>query len=45
MSNLAEHHGYALKNLLQYLQLTALIKLRYRLGGAHLQLVIYSNAN
>ena len=45
ISNLAEHYSYALKNLLQYLRLTVTIKLRYRLGGAHLQFVVYLDAN
>jgi hypothetical protein len=45
MSDPAEHHGYALKNLLQYLRSTVTMKLRYGLGGAHSQFVVYSDAD
>jgi len=45
MSDPAEHHGYALKNLLRYLRSTVSMKLRYGPGGAHSQFVIYSDAD
>jgi hypothetical protein len=45
MSDPAEHHGYALKNLLRYLRSTVTMKLRYGLGGAHSQFVVYLDAN
>jgi len=45
MSDPAEHHGHALKNLLRYLRSTVTMKLRYGPGGAHSQFVIYSDAD
>jgi hypothetical protein len=45
ISDLAEHHGHALKNLLRYLRLTVTMKLRYRLGGVHSQFVVYLDAD
>ncbi|KAF7573128.1 hypothetical protein PtrM4_080330 [Pyrenophora tritici-repentis] len=45
MSDPAEHHGHALKNLLRYLRSTVTMKLRYGPGGVHSQFVIYSDAD
>ena len=45
MSDPAEHHGHALKNLLRYLRSTVTMKLRYGPGGEHSQFVIYSDAD
>jgi hypothetical protein len=45
ISDPAEHHSYALKNLLRYLRLTVTIKLRYGLGGVHSQFVVYLDAD
>jgi hypothetical protein len=45
MSDPAEHHGHALKNLLRYLRSTVTMKLRYGPGGAHSQFVVYSDAD
>ncbi|KAF7576146.1 hypothetical protein PtrM4_003860 [Pyrenophora tritici-repentis] len=45
MSDPAEHHGHALKNLLRYLRSTVTLKLRYGPGGVHSQFVIYSDAD
>lgn len=45
MSDPAEHHGHAMKNLLRYLRSTVTMKLRYGPGGAHPQFVIYSDAD
>jgi hypothetical protein len=45
MSDPAEHHSHALKNLLRYLRSTVTMKLRYRPGGVHSQFVVYSDAD
>jgi hypothetical protein len=45
MSDPAEHHGHALKNLLRYLRSTVTMKLRYGPGGEHSQFVVYSDAD
>jgi hypothetical protein len=45
MSDPAEHHGHALKNLLRYLRSTVSMKLRYGPGEPHSQFVIYSDAD
>jgi hypothetical protein len=45
MSDPAEHHGHALKNLLRYLRSTVTMKLRYGPGGVHSQFVVYSDAD
>lgn len=45
MSNLAKHHGHALKNLLRYVKSTIKQKLRYGPGGVYENLVMYSDAD
>jgi hypothetical protein len=45
MSDPAEHHGHALKNLMRYLRTTVTQKLRYGPGGAHEHFVVYSDAD
>jgi hypothetical protein len=45
ISDLAEHYGHDLKNLLRYLRLTVTMKLRYGLGRAHSQFVVYLDAD
>ncbi|KAI0991338.1 hypothetical protein K3495_g16849 [Podosphaera aphanis] len=45
MSDPAEHHGQALKNLFRYLKSTADQKIRYGPGGIHKQFVVYSDAD
>jgi hypothetical protein len=45
MSDPAEHHGHALKNLMRYLRTTVTQKLRYGKGGVHEHFVVYSDAD
>jgi hypothetical protein len=45
MSDPAEHHGHALKNLLRHLRSTVTIKQRYGPGGPHSQFIIYHDAD
>ena len=45
MTDLAEYHGYTLKNLFQYLNLTITQKLQYSPGGVYKNFTVYSNAN
>jgi hypothetical protein len=45
ISDPAEHYSHALKNLLRYLRSTVTIKLCYGPGGAHLQFIVYSDAD
>jgi hypothetical protein len=45
MSDLAKHHGHALKNLLRYIKSTIKQKLRFGPGGAYDHMVVYSDAD
>ncbi|KAI0999419.1 hypothetical protein K3495_g8778 [Podosphaera aphanis] len=45
MSDPAEHHGQASKNLFRYLKSTADQKIRYGPGETHKQFVVYSDAD
>jgi len=45
MSEPAEHHGHALKDLMRYLKSTASQKLRFGPGGAYEHFVVYSDAD
>lgn len=45
MSDPAEHHGHALKNLFRYLNSTITQKLRYGPGGVHKNFTVYSDAD
>jgi Reverse transcriptase (RNA-dependent DNA polymerase)/gag-polypeptide of LTR copia-type len=45
MSDPAEHHGHALKNLMRYLNSTITQKLCYSPGGAYKHFVVYSDAD
>jgi hypothetical protein len=45
MSDPAERHGHALRNLLRYLRSTVIMKLRYGPGRAHSQFVVYSDSD
>lgn len=45
MSDPAEHHGHALKELMRYMKSTASQKLRFGPGGAYKHFVVYSDAD
>jgi hypothetical protein len=45
MSDPAEYHGHALKNLLRYLNSTITQKLQYSPGGVHRNFTVYSDAD
>ena len=45
MSDPAEHHGHALKNLMRYLKSTVKQRLRYGPGGVFKHFVVYSDAD
>jgi hypothetical protein len=45
MSDLAKHHGHALKNLLHYIMSTIKHKLHFGLGRAYDHMIVYSDAD